>query len=117
MEPLKRQNKKGPEKIIEDDIVKMLRNKGWLVRKMHGDANNKGWPDLYACHSNYGIRWIEVKLPQMKGSKFTPAQREWFPKLVANGSRIWILVAATESEYKKLFEEPNFYQYWIMKHV
>ena len=79
----------------------------------HGNMYQCGFPDIYATHSRYGIRWIEVKLPEMKGSKFTPAQHEHFPKLLANGTRIWVLTAATEFEYNKLFSPCNLpYYLW-----
>jgi phosphoserine phosphatase len=73
----------------------------------HGNMYQRGFPDLYATHHRYGARWIEVKLPKMVGSKFTPAQLECFPKLRANGTRIWILTAATKEEYDKLFKPDN----------
>ncbi len=117
MQKFKRIDKRGPEKKIEDAIMKMMRHKGWLVRKMHGDANNNGWPDLYCTHSKYGVRWVEVKLPEMKGSKWTPAQLEWFPKMEANGTRIWVLTGDSEDEYRKLFTDANFKYYWLRKMV
>jgi len=80
----------------------------------HGNLYQRGFPDLYATHFKFGPRWIEVKLPNMKGSRFTPAQMESFPKLRANGTRIWILTAATESEYQKLFKPDNV-QYYLME--
>lgn len=88
----------------------MLLLKGWLVRVMKASETLYGFPDLFASHHKYGMRWIEVKLPEMKGSSFTPAQLEWFPKMVAHGSPIWILTGATEVEYNKLFKPQNFTQ-------
>jgi hypothetical protein len=111
MKPLKPKRRKGPEAIIQAAIIDMLRIKGWHVMVTHGNMYQSGFPDLFACHSMYGTRWIEVKLPDMKGSKFTPAQLEHFPKMTANGSGVWILTAATESEYEKLFRRPNFWAY------
>lgn len=101
----------GPEKIIQEAIEKMLRGKGWYVMRSHGNMFQTGFPDNFACHSRYGQRWIEVKDPNRKGDVFTPAQHETFPKLSANGSGVWVLVADTESEYEKLFDRPNWYQY------
>lgn len=100
---------KGPEEIIQDAIVAFLRARQWFVKATHGNMFQSGFPDLYATHYHHGIRWIEVKNP--KKYEFTPAQLEDFPKLTAHGTRIWILTAATESEYKKLFQEANWYQY------
>lgn len=72
-----------------------------------------GFPDLYCTHVNYGPRWVEVKLPNMQGSRWTIAQKEEFPKLHNNGSPIWILTGATPEEYKKLFEPANFLYYFV----
>lgn len=111
MRPVKLKKKHGPEWFIQRDVIKMLRFRGWFVKPTHGNAFQSGFPDLFCTHSTYGIRWIEVKLPDMKGSKFTPAQLEEFPKFVANGAGIWVLTAATEGEYAKLFKSPNWYTY------
>ena len=102
---------KGREAQIQDAITKMLTLYGWYVKPTHGNMYQWGFPDLFACHSSYGQRWIEVKLPNMQGSRFTPAQLESFPKLCANGSGVWILTAATDHEYEKLFEKSNYWQY------
>lgn len=88
---------------------------GWFVIEMHASTKLSGLPDIYATHSTYGVRWVEVKLPDMKGSKFTPAQMETFPKLRANGTRIWIITAATEREYQKLFKPDNINFYLLEK--
>jgi hypothetical protein len=42
---------------------------------------------------------------------FTPAQLETFPMFGAKGIGIWVLVAATEAEYRKLFGPANWYTY------
>ena len=89
----------GPEHKVQQAIIQMLRYKGWYVRVTQGNMYANGWPDLYATHSRYKARWIEVKLPEMKGSRFTAAQLEEFPKFCANGAGVWVLTAATESEY------------------
>lgn len=100
---------KRPEAKTQDAIISMLRTKGWFIKPTHGNMFQSGFPDLFCCHSRYGQRWVEIKLP--KGSKFTGAQLEDFPKFCANGSGVWILIAATEHEYGKLFEKPNWYLY------
>ena len=101
MDPLvPKKYRKGPERIIQDKIMAMLLVKGWYVMETHGNMYQSGFPDLFATHTKYGIRWIEVKLPAMKGSKFTPAQIECFPKLCANGAGVWILTGDSETEYK-----------------
>lgn len=115
MNPLNPRSKKGPEAKIQDDIVAMLRGFEWFVKETHGSVFQSGLPDLYATHRRYGPRWIEVKLPEMKGSKFTPAQLETFPMLCANGSGVWILTGCTDDEYKKLFKPYNWYTMMLMK--
>ncbi len=102
-------SKKGPEAIIQRQIINFLTLRGWFVKSTHGNMYQSGFPDLYACKRRYGTRWIEVKNPL--SYKFTPAQMEDFSRLTAEGVGIWILVAATELEYKKLFLPPNWWSY------
>ncbi len=103
--------RKGPEAKIQAAIVRRLTLEGWYVMVTHGNMFQSGFPDLYATHSRYGPRWIEVKNPL--SFKFTPAQMECFPKLSANGTRIWILVSDSDEEYAKLFQEANWYMYLL----
>jgi hypothetical protein len=112
-----RKKKDDPEKRIQKAIIDMLTLKGWFCLSTHGNAFQKGLPDIYATHPSYRQRWIEVKLPQMKGSKFTKAQTDTFAKLIAFGSPIWILTAATEEEYNKLFKPSNYHYYLALKMV
>ena len=113
MEPFnpKRYGKAGPEAVIQDEIITMLLQKGWYVVRVPGSKLLSGMPDLFATHSMYGQRLIEVKLPRMEGSRFTPAQLDRFPKLAANGSGVWVLTAATKSEYKLLMKRQNWSLY------
>ncbi len=103
--------KHGPEHGIQEDIMRMLRYKGWLVLRTHGNVYQSGFPDLFCTHSSYGHRWVEVKDPNRTGDPFTPAQRDTFPKLCANGSGVWVLVGADDGEYNKLFKKYNWWQY------
>lgn len=105
----KRTRHNGPERKIQNDIIKMLRYKGWFVKETHGNMYQQGFPDLYATHEMYGIRWIEVKNPE--AFHFTQAQLRDFRLFTAHGTKIWVLVAATTTEYNKLFREPNWWQY------
>ena len=107
----KKTGKAAPEAQVRENIRKMLFANGWYVMQTHGNMYQAGFPDLWATHSKYGARWIEVKLPNMQGSKFTPAQKECFPKISANGSGVWVLTGDCEHEYNKLFAPPNWYQY------
>ena len=100
---------KRPEARVQQEVIKLLRYKGWFVKETHCNMFQSGFPDLFCCHTRYGQRWVEIKL--LVGSRFTAAQLEDFPKICANGSGVWILVAATESEYEKLFKRPNWYVY------
>lgn len=101
----------NPEKKVEDAVKELLRRRGWYVIKTHGNAYQSGVPDLFATHKVYGQRWVEIKLPDMMGSKFTRAQYEVFPDLVSNGAGVWVLTAATDDEYDKLFKKCNLFEY------
>ena len=109
MERIKVKPKKGPEAIIQAAICRLLRSHSWFVKETHGNMYQHGFPDLFACHPSYRQRWIEVKNP--KAFSFTPAQLRDFPLFCANGSGIWIMVAATNEEYDKLFKPFNWWQY------
>ena len=113
MDPLipKRTAASGPEAKVQQKVIDFLRAREWFVKRVVGNMYQSGLPDLFACHSKYGHRWVEIKLPGMKGSKFTSAQLDTFPKLGTNGSGVWVLTAATEDEYNKLWHAPNWYQY------
>jgi hypothetical protein len=89
----------------------MLLDKGWFVVKLHGNQFQSGMPDLFCCHSRYGIRLVEIKDPKRTGDVFTSAQHDMFPKLNANGAQVWVLTGATEDEYAKLFKPGNWWQY------
>ena len=110
MKKLPRKSRR-PEDIIQRKIIKKLRYEGWFVKPTHGNIYVWGFPDLYCTHSSYGIRWVEVKLPEMVGSEFTQAQLEEFPKFCANGSGIWILTGDSEDEYERLFKPYNWHLY------
>jgi len=103
------QNKEGPEAKIQRELILFLQQRRWIVKETHGNLYQSGFPDLYATNRIYGPRWIECKNPL--NYKFTNAQLRDFPVLCANGSPIWILTAATEEEYQKLFRPYNWYQY------
>lgn len=114
MEPRKVVNhKRGPEAIIQDAIIAFLRNRLWYVKSTHGNMYQAGFPDLYCCHPIYGARWVEVKNPVKY--EFTAAQQIEFPLMSGHGAHIWILTAATETEYKKLFGPPNWTSYLLAK--
>lgn len=96
--------KKGPEGEIQRSIVSALRQREWTVMETHGNLYQRGFPDLYCFHPTHGQRWIEVKLPGMKGSKFTAAQIKYFKLMNASGIGVWILTGNTDMEMNKLFQ-------------
>jgi len=109
MRSFKTKEKHGPEWHIQQNIITFLRAREWFVKSTHGNAYQSGFPDLFCSHRVYGQRWVEVK--NLENYKFTAAQLDLFPLFVANGSGIWILVEANESEYQKLFKKCNWYLY------
>ncbi len=105
-----RKYKDGEEAKIQIAIIAMLEKKGWFVKVMHGNLYQSGVPDLYAAKRRCGTRWIEVKKPV--GYSFTEAQHRDFPRMASEGVGIWILVAATEIEFQKLFKPANWWVYY-----
>lgn len=99
----------GPEAKIRAALVSYLETRGWLVNITHGNAYQTGFPDLYIAR-DAATRWIDVKTPGRYS--FTKAQRAKWPEWERYGIGIWILVAATQEEYDKLFAPPNWRAYW-----
>jgi len=114
MEPFKGRNKHGPEFVIQREFIKYLRDRDWLVERMIGNALQFGIPDIYLGHKEYGTRWVDLKNPV--AYEFTTAQRQKWPKWHDNGIGIWIITAATDEEYAKLFKPPNWRDYWKPKY-
>ncbi len=100
---------KGPEYKIQQRIIRFVEARGWFVKVMTGTMYQWGIPDLYACHKKYGHKWIEVKNPE--SYSFTAAQYSEFPKFLTHGDPIYILTAANEANYKRLFEPSNLWKY------
>lgn len=113
--PRPRTQSRGPEYGVQAKVIAMLEKRGWVVRVMHASVYLNGFPDLYCMHKTHGTRWVEVKLPNMVGSKFTDEQRKWFPIMSCNGAPIHILTSDSESEYKKLFQPENWFEYFMLK--
>ena len=99
-----------PEHKIQAALIEYLGVRGWLVEVMHGNAFQRGIPDLYLFHPRYGPRWVDVKQPEKYS--FTKNQRLKWPLWDHFGVGIWILTAATQAEYDKLFALPNWREYW-----
>jgi hypothetical protein len=100
MEALRRKN--PHENVIRDAIAAYLRQRFWMVRVIHATEFMSGLPDLWAAHAEYGTRWIEVK--KTAGYRLTPAQRLTFPEMESKRIPVFILTAATDVEYLKLFD-------------
>lgn len=115
MQPKRLKPKTGPEARLQKEIKAFLEARGWFVKSLHGGSYQAGFPDLYITHKNYGGKWVEIKLPNMEGSKWTKAQIEVFPKLADNGTPIWVMTGATEFEYRKLSGPENWLEYFLLK--
>ena len=114
MKPLKLRKREGPEANIQRAFSTFLKTRGWMVERMVGNALQYGIPDLYIAHTAYGRRWVDLKNPGKY--EFTKAQRIKWPQWESHGVGIWIITAATEVEYQKLFTFPNFRDYWKTKY-
>lgn len=102
--------KHGREWHIQEDLKTFLRARQWHVERMIGNAFQMGIPDLYVFHRKYGERWIDVKVPGKY--TFTREQKIKWPVWDSFNRGIWILTAATQTEYDKLFGPPNWRDYW-----
>lgn len=100
----------GPEHKIQRRLIAYLKIRGWTVEVMHGNAFQHGIPDLYLHHQEYGPRWVDCKNPGKYS--FTKAQRAKWPYWDSVGIGIWILTAANQAQYDKLFGPPNWKDYW-----
>jgi len=101
----------GPEAKIHADLEKYLKGRDWYVKSTHGNQFQFGLPDIFICHERFGMKWLEVKNPEQ--FSFTPAQLKEFPKMSAHGAGIWILCAATDEEYARLFKPANWYEWFV----
>ena len=103
-----------PESVLVEAITNFLKIRDWLVMKTHGNKYQAGFPDLYCAHADFGYRWIEVKLPTRGKNPFTKHQMQSFQEFAAKNIGVFVLVAATELEYKKLWQPPN---WWTFLHT
>lgn len=98
------------ESKLQKDIITYLEVRNWMAEPTTMNQYQSGFPDVYCFHTKYGPRWVEVK--KAKGYTFTKAQKFKFPKWHKVGVGIWILCDDTEEEYDKLFQPPNWLDYW-----
>ena len=104
----------GPEFGIQREICRFLRDRGWHIERLIGNALQMGLPDLIIGHIKWGVRFVEVK--NEGAYEMTKAQRLKFPVLAQYGFGIWILTEATEEQYQRLFKAPNWKDYWKPKY-
>lgn len=98
------------EKKIQDDLILYLKDRHWLVERMIGNAYQIGIPDLYLFNRKWGERWVDVKV---EGEySFTKAQKLKWPIWESFGVGIWILTGSDQANYNKLFQPPNWRDYW-----
>ena len=99
-----------PEAKVQAALIDFLTQREWVVDATHGNAFQKGFPDLYCAHVRHGQRWIDCKV-EGKYS-FTKAQIARWPIWERVGVGIWILTGANEEQYARLFRPPNMRDYW-----
>ena len=114
MDAKKFRSQLGPEAIIQRNSIRYLHDRGWNAERMIGNQLQKGIPDVYLMHLEHGDRWVDYKNPH--DYEFTRAQRIKWPIWEQHGVGIWILTGWTDDEYDKLFEPPNWRQYWKPKY-
>lgn len=110
MNPFKFREAHGPEWHIREDLITFLEARGWHVEIMHGSVFQNGIPDLLAIHPKYGHRFIDVKVEGRY--TFTGAQRKKWPIFEKFGMGVWILVGADDPNYDRLFNPPNWRDYY-----
>lgn len=97
------------ERTLQAEITTFLEGRGWRVKPTHGDEYQAGFPDLWLWHPEHDYRWMDTK--RKRGYRFTNAQlRDWYVEDLFGGL-IWIMTDASEEEYAKLFEPPNWQSY------
>jgi len=114
MDPKKFRSKTGPEAIIQREFIKYVKARGWHVERMIGNQLQKGIPDIYIMHPKHGNRWIDLKNP--KDYEFTIQQRLKWPIWESFGTGIWIITGWADADYDKLFQPPNWREYWKPKY-
>jgi hypothetical protein len=108
LEPVNIRPAHGPEWKIQKDFIKFLKERRWHVERMVGNMMQKGIPDIYIAHLKHGQRWVDLKNPT--SYDFTRAQIQKWPVWDAKGIGIWIITG--DHDYEKLFEPPNWHEYW-----
>ena len=102
MKPFKIRKNSRPEAKLSEQVETMLKMRDWFVFRTHGNRNQKGFPDLFAAHHAHGYRWIELKMPGKY--RFTDSQCYHFPRLLDNGTNIWLM---NHPDIVPLMQPPN----------
>lgn len=98
----------GKEYYIQEKVVRALKEQGWHVERLTGNAFQSGLPDLLAMHPKYGMRLIDIKVA---GSyNYTRAQRYKWPIHHTFGGGAYIITSV--DEIPLLMGEPNWLDYW-----
>lgn len=98
--------RKKSEAAAAKKLIDLMEAKGWCVMKLGAGKYVSGWPDYYAMHPRWGVRWFETKAP---GKKLRPSQRKRFTTMSRYGDKIWVLEG--KDTYMRLFEAPNWRAY------
>src|SRR6516164_564851 len=112
MNPKILMKRQRPEAIIQTEFTeKILIPRKWSVRHTHGNMFQCGFPDSYCCHPKFGTRWVDFKVPDKYS--FTRAQMDYWQELNSHGVGVWIITAATEDQYLRLFKPQNWYAFLL----
>lgn len=85
---------KTPEALLQNEIMRVMREQDWICVPTTGNLYQHGFPDFYAYHPEHGGKWVEVK--RRESYRFTPAQRKYFPLISGAGHDIWVLTSVDE---------------------
>lgn len=80
------------------------------MERTNGNRYQTGFPDRRILHREFGLKWVDYKAPLH--NVLTIAQQRKWPVWDSFGDGIWIMTAATEDEYRKLFGKPNWRDFW-----
>lgn len=108
MDPIRGKPKLEKEHNI--DLKALMESRDWLYKKVTGSMYMVGWPDVFAAHREFGVRWIETKRPVT--GKLDRDQIRVFSQFQTHGVGIWILTK--REDYPLLFEPPNWWK-WTVK--
>jgi hypothetical protein len=124
VQPFKGKGGQKPETKLQKKFIEQVTAKGWQVKVTHGSAYSAGWPDLFLFRRFYSAgtvwtpgdhRWVDMKILSKSGTiHLTPAQKKFWPILLANGQGVWIITEVSDKEYSLLFEPPNLITYMLL---